>query len=217
MKRVWTVLLLVLLVSAALAVPAAAAKPDKPGKPSPVYYEVTMSLNGDSDGLATTCESGPIKMLFDSAHNRLIATGEDGTEVARLFVRLSIPWHREHPYWLGQEGDGFAECHGGQTPESRGEWGGALGIIVDTAGSPTGILWHFDHYVTTETVVRPNGRVTTSTSLIEAFTLSSDAFSYDAETQIATGTFALYRWGPDLTPDTYEWQGESDFSFTLEL
>jgi hypothetical protein len=206
------VLVLLVLAVTGLTLPVSAAAAAK-GKPAPIYYEVSMSLDEATDGLETTCEAGPIRMLYDTAHGMLIATGQNGTEVARLFVRLGIPWIREYPYHLGQAGAGFQECHGGQTLRSPALWGGNLMISIDSAGNPTRVLWHFDHYVE-QTVVRKR----VITSLLEGFTLSSgDSLAYDSGTHHASGTFALFRWDPSLTPDTYELQGISPFGFTLIL
>ena len=212
-RRTLLVLLVLAVTSLTLPLAASAAAKAKPAPPAPIYYEVTMILDGATDGLETTCEAGPIRMLYDSAHGMLMATGENDTEVARLFVQSSIPWIREYPYHLGQSGVGFQECHGGQTPTSSGLWGGNLMISVDVdrAGNatPTRVLWHFDHYVE-QTVVRR--RVVTS--LLEGFTLSSgDTLTYDSGTHYASGTFALFRW----YPGTYELQGTSPFGFTLTL
>jgi hypothetical protein len=213
------VLVLLVLALAILTLPVSAVAAAK-GKPASVYYEVTMSLNGGADGLQTTCAPGPVKMLLDAGHGMLTATGDNGTEVAKLFVRLGIPWWRDHPYsalppvGLGQSGDGFNECHGGQAPLSPGIWGGNLMISIDSAGHPTRVLWHFDHYV--EQTVDKRGRVTTS--LLEGFTLSSgETLTYDSGSHLASGTFALFRWEPGLTPGPYQLLGSAEFSFTLTL
>jgi hypothetical protein len=53
MRRVWILLLLALMVSAALVVPAAAAKPNKPGPPAPPALGVvveTVDVTHDADG-----------------------------------------------------------------------------------------------------------------------------------------------------------------------
>jgi len=203
MKRVLMLSLLAVLLLAALAAPAGAAKA---GKPAKVYYEATMGLVAGSGGLATTCEPGPIKMLFDPTFSQLSATGLDGTEVAKLFVWSDIDWTRNLKYWLGQSGTGFAECHGGQTPGSTAVWGGNLMIHLDAAGNPDGLLWHFDHYVE----AGRRGKVT----LLEGFTLNTEeGFSYDPVSKVAEGTFTLYRWEPGL----YERQGTQDFRFTLQV
>ena len=208
-RRIVLVLLVLALTGLTLPVSAMAVAKGKPAPPAPVYYEVTMALDGAADGLQTTCEAGSIRMLYDAAHGVLTATGANDTDVAKLFVQSGIDWIRKYPYHLGDSGTGFQECHGGETPTSSGTWGGNLMIFIDQAGNPAKVLWHFDHYVE-QTVVRR--RVVTS--LLEGFTLSSgDTLTYDSGTHYASGTFALFRW----YPGTYELQGTSPFGFTLIL
>lgn len=215
MRTLRRILFLLLALAMVLTFPLTAGAK---GKPTPLYYEVTMGLVGTADGLATTCEAGPIKMRLDP-RGILTATGSDGTEVPRLFVKSNIPWVRDEPYFLGSSGTGFFECHGGQTPGSTAEWGGNLMISIDQAGTPTKILWHFDHLAYAGTRGKP-----VRTILVEAFTLGSvdscdpkdtncQPFTWDAATKIASGTFALSRW----IPGDYIPLGTSNFKFTLTL
>jgi len=150
MKRLW-IILLVGLLAAAVAAPAAARKPETPpSPPAPALYQVTMAIQGE-EGLSTTCD-GPLIMRIERKGQSYAANGPvdplvpspEDTSVPRMDFEAGVAWSRKYPVLAS--GTAFTGCHGGTVPLSPERWDGALRIIMDRQGKPTGLIWHFDYY-----------------------------------------------------------------------
>jgi len=219
---------LLVLVVLALVLPLAAtagAGPSKPAPVKPVYYQVELTLTGDS-GLATTCP-GPITMEFGNYGYKAVRPtdpADPGPELA-ITADAGMTWSRHRP--TESSGTFSGECHGRQINPLPPAWPAILQITADRAGNPTGLVWHFDYYATQTTYKNNRVRI----EALEWLTLRSLCDPIDPEyadcqefeaTETApgsgvyevSGTFTLYRWYPAGSPNP-EFQGSSFFEFTM--
>ncbi len=143
-----TVILLMTLTLVVTSIGAAAAKPDKPGKPDKsdelVYYDVTMELVGDSDGLSTdNCGANPIVMrLEESRSGSLLATADGAfpsdpdTSNPDLYLGAGFTDPADG-CWYGAKPDPT-------NPEPAESDADFFRMVFDRDGALEKITWHFD-------------------------------------------------------------------------
>lgn len=220
----------ILLMTATLVVTSIGAATAK-GKPSPkpVYYDVTMNLADDVDGLSTgdaTCTSGdplvnPLFMRFEESRNGsyLVADGTEFTSMPRLWLRANVDWIRTEEPHAGFD-DGFDGCHGGPLSESDSDIPSYFVIHGDRSGNAVSILWAFDVYIEEGT----RGKNKTpgvkeyfrlwSTDDVTFQDTSGDDCPLDSDVPITcsvNGPFEVWHYYP------IEQIGITEFSFTLTM
>jgi len=189
MKKIWIVLLPVAMVGALLAMPGTALAKGKPPKPpSGALYNVT--LVGDLE-TTTNCGSLVMRGTLKGQTLNLLADGENGTSVPRLYLDTNMTGERSFPY--EPEVD-FSGCHGGSP------WADASGAYDGTVVDHPGLLmiaidgdtitfqaWHFDYWWE-ETSVTHRKKTRTDIDIVEHFTMSSGPITMSGCEENCTGS-----------------------------
>jgi hypothetical protein len=212
-----TVILLMTLTLVVMSIGAATAKgkPDKPDKPSSdlVYYNVTMDLVNNSDGLSTdaTCGDAPLVMRLEESRNGSLLATADG-------AFPSDPKTSEPDLYMEA---GFAElvdrCWYGTNPLSTESNADFFRMVFDRDGALEKITWHFD-------VVMDGATVTQKYALTSQNKKGRNSVAVEwagnldggPSTGVVTGSFEL--WDYTNTDDpVWELIDTRELEFTLTI
>ncbi len=144
MRKTVILLMTLTLVVTSIGAAAAKGKPDTPDKPSsdPVYYDVTMELVNDNDGLSTgeSCGAESLVMRFEESSNGSLLATADGA-----FPSDPKTFNPDLYLKAKSFGDGSATgCYHGTNPPSTESNADFFRMVFDRDGALKKVTWHFD-------------------------------------------------------------------------
>ena len=214
MRKALILLMTLALVVTSIGAAAAKGKPDKPSS-APVYYDVTMDLVGNSNGLSTRedeCTSGGtlVMRLEESRSGSLLATADGSFP--------SDPVTSDPDLYLRA---GFTEpvdgCWYGTNPPSTISNADFFRMVFDRDGALEKITWHFD-------VVMDGATVTHKYALTSKTKKGRNAVAVEwagnldggSSTGVVTGSFELSEYTNTDGP-VWELIDKRELEFTLTI
>jgi len=213
-RKTVILLMTLTLVVTSIGTAAAKGKPDKPS-PNPVYYNVTMRLVNDVDGLSTntTCGADPLVMRLEESRSGSLLATADGSFP-------SDPETSEPNLYLKADsfGDGFAtDCYHGTNPFSTESNADFFRMVFDRDGALEKITWHFDVQMDGTTVTHKSALTSQNEKGRNSVGVEwAGNFAGGSTTDDVTGSFELWDYTNTDGP-VWELIGTRQLKFTLTI
>ncbi len=216
MRKTVILLMTLTLVVTSIGAATAKGKPDKSDKSDePVYYDVTMDLVGDSDGLSTdNCGADPLFMRLEESRSGSLLATADGAfpsdeETSEPDLHLKADFAELS----------FDGCWHGTSPDSDVSGPDFFRMVFDRDGDLEKITWHFD--VKAEMSESKNGKWE-NMRVLHKYALTSQSATWNQSVTgneaagIVTGSFELWDY---TNKDGLLWKliGTPDLEFTLTI